>query len=288
MTDRVEIKQSRNFSLFVPAAIDEYGFAPEEFRVFSHIVRRAAGEKSKGCFASIPTMSKDLQISEKVVRRSLNVLLGCGAISRTFRPGQTDILDFNNFAQWKPKELLESLREKYTPGKKDTTSSGGKKATTTGSKNDRGVVAKTTDEGIPSKEEPFKENKVSKETCLSNQIQEVFLYWQTALNHPKAVLTTERKRKIAGRLRDYSVEQVKQAIDGCKRSPYHQGENDTGAIYDDIELICRNGVKTEQFIGYLTVKAKENGNGKNGGNNRKLTTQEFIDDTKDFYDNYVS
>lgn len=94
----------------------------------------------------------------------------------------------------------------------------------------------------------------SKDSPPSADVSAVFSYWQTRLNHPTAKLTAERKRKVQARLREgYSVEQIKQAIDGCASSPFHLGQNDNGQVYDDLELICRNGSKIEQFIQYAAA-----------------------------------
>lgn len=97
-------------------------------------------------------------------------------------------------------------------------------------------------------------------------VWEVFDYWRTVMNRPKARLTPERERKIRARLKltarlneglvsEYSVADIKRAIDGCKASPHHQGQNQNSTKYDDIELICRTGSKLEQFI-ELAPKAK--------------------------------
>lgn len=81
------------------------------------------------------------------------------------------------------------------------------------------------------------------------QVQVVFAYWQQTLNHQQAKLTPKRERNIRARLKEkYSVEDIKQAIDGCASSPFHMGQNDKGTVYDDIELICRSGEKLESFI----------------------------------------
>lgn len=97
----------------------------------------------------------------------------------------------------------------------------------------------------------------------SPEVETVFAYWQAALNHPQAKLTTERKKKIQARLtQGYSVEQIQTAIDGCRASPYHMGQNDSGTVYDDIELICRNGSKLESFIS----KVNQPTGGSNGRN----------------------
>jgi len=90
-------------------------------------------------------------------------------------------------------------------------------------------------------------------------VAEVFCYWQTRLNHQQAKLTPKRKRNIEARLKEkYTVEQIKTAIDGCASSPFHMGQNQNGTVYDDIELICRDGGKLEGFIAKVETRT---GNG---------------------------
>ncbi len=89
--------------------------------------------------------------------------------------------------------------------------------------------------------------------AFSAEVAEVFLYWQTKLDHLSARLTDGRKAKVEARRRaGYTVEQIKRAIDGCAASPFHRGLDDygnrTGAVYDDLELICRDDTKLEKFI----------------------------------------
>jgi hypothetical protein len=51
------------------------------------------------------------------------------------------------------------------------------------------------------------------------------------------------------------VDQLKQAIDGCKRSDFHQGRppaSKDGKVFDDLTLICRNGENVERFGSLLT------------------------------------
>lgn len=86
-------------------------------------------------------------------------------------------------------------------------------------------------------------------------VQAVWDHWKTTMSRPRAMLTAERKHKIEARLKDYSVDDIKRAIDGCKASPHHQGQNEHGTKYTDIELICRTGSKLEQFM-ELCPKAK--------------------------------
>jgi hypothetical protein len=78
---------------------------------------------------------------------------------------------------------------------------------------------------------------------------DVFAYWQKVMDHPQAKLDKKRKAAITARLGNgYTVEQICTAIDGCKKSEYHQGKNDSNAVYDDIELICRNATNVDKFI----------------------------------------
>lgn len=79
----------------------------------------------------------------------------------------------------------------------------------------------------------------------------VFDYWKTKLGkNGNSKFTPERRKRVIDRLKDgYSVDDIKLGIDGCASSPHHMGENETHTIYDDLELICRNGTKLEGFIG---------------------------------------
>lgn len=82
-------------------------------------------------------------------------------------------------------------------------------------------------------------------------VSAVFGHWLTVMakDPGRWRLTPERRRKIEGRLKDgYAVADLKAAIDGCAKSPFHMGENDSGSLYNDLELICRNGTHVEKFI----------------------------------------
>ncbi len=88
--------------------------------------------------------------------------------------------------------------------------------------------------------------------------EQVFAHWKTATGHLDAKLTPKRKDAIDKRLRDgYAVATLMAAVDGCKASPFHQGDNDARKVYDDIALICRDGEHVEQFVGYLRAPPKQ-------------------------------
>src|SRR5262245_30405038 len=80
-------------------------------------------------------------------------------------------------------------------------------------------------------------------------VRAVFEYWKARTGHADAKLTREREMKIRARLAEgYTIQQLKQAEEGCRGSPFHQGDNERAHRYDDITLICRSGSKVEQFI----------------------------------------
>ncbi len=99
--------------------------------------------------------------------------------------------------------------------------------------------------------------------------REVFSHWQAVMEHPGAKLTGDRRAKILARFREgYTVEQMRQSIDGCKLSPFHMGDNDRGRKFDALTLILRDGEHVERFISW----AESPPNGKGYLHGRKSAT----------------
>lgn len=83
---------------------------------------------------------------------------------------------------------------------------------------------------------------------FSKEIGEIFAYWQAIRNHPKTILDKKRKKAIRARLEEgHSTERIKAAIRGISFSAFHMGKNDNQTVYDDIELICREGSQVDKF-----------------------------------------
>jgi len=85
---------------------------------------------------------------------------------------------------------------------------------------------------------------------VNQDVEDVFNYWVTAMGKATSTkLNPKRTKLIKARLKDgYSTDDIKKAVDGCKNSPFHMGDNDNGSKYNDIDLICRDGSKVESFI----------------------------------------
>lgn len=96
----------------------------------------------------------------------------------------------------------------------------------------------------PSNDEPVPEQANQN---FKNEIQEIFEFWKTTFGkNDRTKLDNKRKSKILTRLREgYSVEEIKNGVMGCSKSDHHvQGQ------FTDIELICRDAVHLDRFIGY--------------------------------------
>jgi len=89
------------------------------------------------------------------------------------------------------------------------------------------------------------DNETQQVTPLQDQ---VFDYWKQVMNKPRARMNGKRKKVIIDRMKEgYEWEDFKAAIDGCRKSSFHMGDNNRNKPYNDIELICRDGVKLEGF-----------------------------------------
>jgi len=86
-------------------------------------------------------------------------------------------------------------------------------------------------------------------------VVELFKHWQRVHGHPQAKLDAKRRRAIERAVKSHGADVVRAAIDGCARSPFHKGQNDRGAVYDDLTLILRDASKIESFAA-LAPKAE--------------------------------
>ena len=66
---------------------------------------------------------------------------------------------------------------------------------------------------------------------------------------PRPVETMREVKAIKARFKEgYSIDDLKEAIDGCHRSDFHQGMIDQRKKYDSLELIMRDASKVQWFI----------------------------------------
>lgn len=76
----------------------------------------------------------------------------------------------------------------------------------------------------------------------------VFDHWTTTMSYPNAYLDAEREALINNALRNYSVAQLCDAINGCALTPFHMGANQQGQHYTELHHILGNASKIDKFI----------------------------------------
>lgn len=105
------------------------------------------------------------------------------------------------------------------------------------------------------------EQRRAREAEIDAVVQRVFDYWRTTFGKPSSTkLTDERRNAVRKRLRGGATEaMIRQAIRGCAESDHHSGLNDRGRAYNDLELICRNDTKLEQFMEMASPEAVTRG-----------------------------
>lgn len=88
-------------------------------------------------------------------------------------------------------------------------------------------------------------------SAKANHSFDLFKYWCDVMGKSISTskLTPKRDKAIKARLKEgYTTDQIKAAIDGCRKDPFSMGQNDRQKPFNDIELICRNGEKLESFL----------------------------------------
>lgn len=127
----------------------------------------------------------------------------------------------------------------------------------------KGVTKPVTEKGLDKSRVDKSKEKILTSTKV-DQLSDIFEFWKEVMNkNNSSILNAKRKSAISARLKEgYTVEQIKQAVIGCSKTPYNVGHNDSGKRYDDIELICRNGVNLERYANNAnssTVKVSGSG-----------------------------
>lgn len=89
---------------------------------------------------------------------------------------------------------------------------------------------------------------------IDDPSKELFDYWKETFNKRSSTVFDEaRRKKLGAALRNYSMEECKQAIKGCSLSAWHNGQNPNNKKYHDLSLIFRNADKVEYFIDIYTT-----------------------------------
>lgn len=80
-------------------------------------------------------------------------------------------------------------------------------------------------------------------------IGEVFGYWRKVMGKDRSRIDDRREQALARAFAiGYSISDLKLAIDGCRASRWHMGENDRRVPYNDLELITRDACHIDRFM----------------------------------------
>lgn len=80
----------------------------------------------------------------------------------------------------------------------------------------------------------------------TDEVRQVFDAW-VAGKGTRAVLSKERQRLIAARLKEFPVEDLVDAVRGWRQVPFNRGENPSRTVYNDLGLLLRDADHVERF-----------------------------------------
>lgn len=90
------------------------------------------------------------------------------------------------------------------------------------------------------------------EAPKTDHAADVFEHWKQATGKDRSVLDSKRRDLIERRLAEgHSIEDLKAAIDGYARSPWHRGENDRKRPFLGLDLMLRDAAHIEAGLDLL-------------------------------------
>lgn len=266
--DLFDDQDPRAYRTELPNKIFDLELDPFEGWLYSHL-KRIAGAAGGHCFMSIAVLAAKCKMSENTLRKAKKELAKKGLIrveQGNYEAGKADKIYIvniwrENYDQFVPpsKTIPPPFKNDTTPGSKTTgheerTHEERTKEEETKEEQAHVEIAPQLDP-LPSKSRT-NHFGLKPETFLL--VMEVFVHWKLVTGRSRSVLDKKRADKIAARLKEgYTVEELKSAIEGCKQSPYHNGSdprNESGTIYDAIDLIFRSAEKTEFFMRIKTTQ----------------------------------
>lgn len=115
-------------------------------------------------------------------------------------------------------------------------------------------ISRATNKNVKKEKNDKNEKEISnlpaKAGSAASDIQEAFNCWvQVMGKNTSTKLNKKREAAVRARLKEgYTIEQIKQAIFGCSKTPHNMGINAQRKRWDDLELICRDGNNVERFM----------------------------------------
>ena len=80
-----------------------------------------------------------------------------------------------------------------------------------------------------------------------DDVRAVFDAWVQSTGKTRAVLDSKRRARIVGALKNFTVDELVDAVRGWRHSPHHRGENERRTVYNDLDLLLRDAARIEKF-----------------------------------------
>jgi hypothetical protein len=137
---------------------------------------------------------------------------------------------------------------------------------------DRNATAPTETETDTYTDNPL--NTLSGGSVSRSDVEAVLRAWIEASGRTdRTQLDAKRERWITRALKKFPLEDVLAAVKGWRHSPHHRGENDSGTVYNDLELLLRDAAHIEKFRDYeLRPETRPLGRGLNDTDRRVAET----------------
>lgn len=217
---------------------------------FSAVIPIAALSDVRGAFmvADQPATVEDMRIIAPTLtaaecRAALKTLRDAGILEHDAELGGEWVHDFE---QWNPEPKKDSTNAERQARYRERQKASRNAVTP-------GVTDPVTNAGVtPPEVEVEVEGEVegTPTTPLSSKLdrRQVFDRWiEVTGKTGRTLLDAKRSRLIDKALKTYPLGDVLDAVAGWQNSPYHRGENQTGTVYNDLELLLRDGSHIERF-----------------------------------------
>jgi hypothetical protein len=194
-----------------------------------------ASDDGTRIFPSVTTMAHKTRLTERAVQYSLAKMLARGFLqvvrrARGGRGGGTPT-EYRINPEWLSR-YRNGLGERNAPITKESVKS----------EPAMGEVGRK-----PLILEPSTEPSNTSDAC-----RRISDFWRHRHGYSRALLDDRRRWMISSRLRDgHTVDDLFDAVEGCKRSPFHQGDraagNKSGTKHDTLDLILRDADHIDKF-----------------------------------------
>jgi len=235
-----------------------------------YVMLEGYADKGRKCFPSMTTLGKQLKFSRRHIQQLMRKLETAGIVTKEPRvdgSGQTSNLYYLPLIS--PVNQSAPRREPgFAGGANGSAQAPANQSAQGGKPQFAGPASHSAhelepvniyqQEKDPVEPDSFELEGLSKDkpscrskTDRSAEVLEVFEHYRSF--HPRAhrnpTSTSKEWKAIRARLKEgYTVDDLKAAIDGCHRSPFHMGENKNSRKYDSLELIVRDSSKVTQFM----------------------------------------